>query len=275
MLVRLEPDAHNNMIVRRMFANAYGWPVVKHLCDTHFADTHAARTRDENEAARERAKPMDAPIPETGEEVHEQTDRHVPERTQSETREAEDELAALRTSRDGASSSYSSSKKAQTSSRESSGMWDDSYFEDGDGDDDDVDERSFAQRLLNPMPVKKPEQVYQPPSSSSKTNGAPRTPTTPYTDGHRGLAPISPTASKSPGSPKSADTTKSTFDGGNVDTPVIANRLVEEPQPLRSTSEVGLGKSVEEHLTPVKAKGVSKRDSGSSDGVVRTDFTPA
>ncbi|KAJ5261470.1 hypothetical protein N7478_012065 [Penicillium angulare] len=37
VLVRLEPDAHNNIIVRRMFTNAYGWPVVKHLVDTHFA----------------------------------------------------------------------------------------------------------------------------------------------------------------------------------------------------------------------------------------------
>ena len=36
ILVRLEPDAHNNIIVRRMFANAYGWPVIKHLVDTHF-----------------------------------------------------------------------------------------------------------------------------------------------------------------------------------------------------------------------------------------------
>ncbi|KAL4922970.1 lipase ROG1 family protein [Aspergillus undulatus] len=36
VLVRLEPDAHNNIIVRRMFANAYGWPVVRHLVDTHF-----------------------------------------------------------------------------------------------------------------------------------------------------------------------------------------------------------------------------------------------
>ncbi|KAL4880516.1 putative serine esterase-domain-containing protein [Aspergillus karnatakaensis] len=36
VLVRLEPDAHNNIIVRRMFANAYGWPVVQHLVDTHF-----------------------------------------------------------------------------------------------------------------------------------------------------------------------------------------------------------------------------------------------
>ncbi|KAI9367413.1 putative serine esterase-domain-containing protein [Aspergillus egyptiacus] len=36
VLVRLEPDAHNNIIVRRMFANAYGWPVVQHLVDNHF-----------------------------------------------------------------------------------------------------------------------------------------------------------------------------------------------------------------------------------------------
>ncbi|KAF7169603.1 hypothetical protein CNMCM6106_004480 [Aspergillus hiratsukae] len=36
VLVRLEPDAHNNIIVRRMFTNAYGWPVVKHLVDSHF-----------------------------------------------------------------------------------------------------------------------------------------------------------------------------------------------------------------------------------------------
>ncbi|RDW83980.1 lipase ROG1 family protein [Aspergillus mulundensis] len=36
VLVRLEPDAHNNIIVRRMFANAYGWPVVQHLVDSHF-----------------------------------------------------------------------------------------------------------------------------------------------------------------------------------------------------------------------------------------------
>ncbi|RKF63301.1 putative lipase [Erysiphe neolycopersici] len=39
VLVRLEPDAHNNIIVRRMFANANGWPVVKHLCDAHFSES--------------------------------------------------------------------------------------------------------------------------------------------------------------------------------------------------------------------------------------------
>lgn len=36
VLVRLEPDAHNNIIVRRMFTNAHGWPVVRHLVDNHF-----------------------------------------------------------------------------------------------------------------------------------------------------------------------------------------------------------------------------------------------
>ncbi|RAL06651.1 lipase ROG1 family protein [Aspergillus homomorphus CBS 101889] len=36
VLVRLEPDAHNNIIVRRMFTNAHGWPVVQHLVDSHF-----------------------------------------------------------------------------------------------------------------------------------------------------------------------------------------------------------------------------------------------
>ncbi|KAH3674793.1 hypothetical protein WICMUC_002996 [Wickerhamomyces mucosus] len=36
VLVRLEPDAHNNIIVRRRFANAYGWKVVDHLLENHF-----------------------------------------------------------------------------------------------------------------------------------------------------------------------------------------------------------------------------------------------
>ncbi|ORY84464.1 putative serine esterase-domain-containing protein [Protomyces lactucae-debilis] len=36
VLVRLLPDAHNNIIVRRRFANSYGWPVLDHLCEHHF-----------------------------------------------------------------------------------------------------------------------------------------------------------------------------------------------------------------------------------------------
>lgn len=37
VLVVLDPDAHNNIVVRRRFANAYGWPVIDHLVDEHFS----------------------------------------------------------------------------------------------------------------------------------------------------------------------------------------------------------------------------------------------
>jgi hypothetical protein len=69
VLVQLEPDAHNNMIVRRMFANAFGWPVIKHLVDAHFSDSAAARTRDDEEGSGERAKPMDEAPDEHGGET--------------------------------------------------------------------------------------------------------------------------------------------------------------------------------------------------------------
>jgi Putative serine esterase (DUF676) len=36
VLVRLQPEAHNNIIVRRMFPNAYGWPVIEHVVREHF-----------------------------------------------------------------------------------------------------------------------------------------------------------------------------------------------------------------------------------------------
>lgn len=56
VLVRLEPDAHNNMVVRRMFPNAYGWPVVQHLCETHFGESPAALTPDDVESKRDNAQ---------------------------------------------------------------------------------------------------------------------------------------------------------------------------------------------------------------------------
>ncbi|KAK9487791.1 putative serine esterase-domain-containing protein [Lipomyces starkeyi] len=40
VLVQLEPDAHNNIIVRRTFANAYGWPVIHHLVEHHFVEPY-------------------------------------------------------------------------------------------------------------------------------------------------------------------------------------------------------------------------------------------
>lgn len=69
VLVNLEPDAHNNIIVRRMFANAFGWPVVKHLVDAHFSDEAIARTRDEVAANSERAKVLKRGPDETGAET--------------------------------------------------------------------------------------------------------------------------------------------------------------------------------------------------------------
>ena len=105
VLVRLEPDAHNNMIVRRMFANAYGWPVIKHLCDTHFSDAAVANTRDEDEGNQERAKASDeAPNADGGEMKDDERDEEgtkpvkmlsKSDRIDSETREATDEVPAL------------------------------------------------------------------------------------------------------------------------------------------------------------------------------------
>jgi hypothetical protein len=102
VLVRLEPDAHNNMIVRRMFANAYGWPVIHHLCETHFSDSAEANTRDEDETNDERAKEShQAPDSEGGEVRHSKPkDRAIKplqasDRTNSEKQEATDEVPDL------------------------------------------------------------------------------------------------------------------------------------------------------------------------------------
>ncbi|PHH65893.1 hypothetical protein CDD81_1262 [Ophiocordyceps australis] len=69
VLVKLEPDAHNNIVVRRMFANAYGWPVIKHLVDAHFSDLASARMRDEDEDSAEGALDMNQPPDEHGGET--------------------------------------------------------------------------------------------------------------------------------------------------------------------------------------------------------------
>lgn len=36
VLVHLAPEAHNNIVVRRRFSNAYGWPVLNHMVCEHF-----------------------------------------------------------------------------------------------------------------------------------------------------------------------------------------------------------------------------------------------
>ncbi|KAK3990018.1 putative serine esterase-domain-containing protein [Cladorrhinum sp. PSN332] len=69
VLVKLEPDAHNNIVVRRMFANAFGWPVIHHLVEAHFSDEATSRIRDEHEPGVERAKPLQEPADITGKET--------------------------------------------------------------------------------------------------------------------------------------------------------------------------------------------------------------
>ncbi|PHH55878.1 putative lipase ROG1 [Ceratocystis fimbriata CBS 114723] len=70
VLVKLEPDAHNNIIVRRMFPNAYGWPVIQHLVETHFSDSASARLSDDCENSKERAINLHMPPAKNGIETN-------------------------------------------------------------------------------------------------------------------------------------------------------------------------------------------------------------
>ncbi|KAM0720873.1 hypothetical protein Q7P37_003158 [Cladosporium fusiforme] len=278
VLVRLEPDAHNNMIVRRQFANAYGWPVIKHLCDTHFADTYSARTRDEAEPAQERALPNKVPIDaHRGEEVNHQSRQGPPPRTNSESREAQDELTSLSASHQGSGNSKLRSEHT------ASGIWDDAVFEGPDDDDSEIDERGLIQKLVSPGALKRPEQSYQP---SARANGSPRSPSIQYIDGHRGLAPLSPTSTKSTAKPsrgpesgslQSRDSVKRAVEPEDADSPPVLSkdRLTEEPEPISSPShpppnlaDVGLGLSVHEQLSPTLSK---DKDNKSKDAPARQE----
>ena len=182
VLVRLEPDAHNNLIVRRKFANAYGWPVVKHLCDTHFAFTAAAQTEDKYETNEERAKPSGEGVGPGGESVTGQEDPpsptqeqphrrnsaddkrplifHPPEpgqlrRTDSEVRESRDAITALKSPT--ASNSYSS-KGTSSLHRSDSARWSDRYFEGSDDDSDlDIEASALARRNIDTRTAPEPK----------------------------------------------------------------------------------------------------------------------
>ena len=135
ILVRLEPDAHNNMVVRRMFANAYGWPVIKHLVDTHFADTYAATTADVDEPNKERAKAPTEAVGEHGEEVRADAPGEM-KRTDSERYEAKDSISELTNIED---RSMNSSIHRPNISRQDSAQWDDTLFDVTD-DEDELDQ---------------------------------------------------------------------------------------------------------------------------------------
>jgi hypothetical protein len=237
--------------------------VIKHLCDTHFADTYSARTRDEAEPAKERALPSKTPIDaQRGEEVAGQSRKAPPSRTDSETREAQDELTALSASHQGSESSKLRNEQRM------SGVWDDAIFEGPDDDDSEIDERGPLQRFISPGALKRPEQSYQPSSPTSRSSTAPRSPSITYTDGHRGLAPSSPTSTKSRQShvPESGSLNRRASVKGAEDaaakSPVVAASLTEEPEPMESASlaDVGLGKSVNEQLGSSTLTPGSKKD---------------
>jgi len=186
VLVRLEPDAHNNMVVRRMFANAYGWDVVKHVCDTHFANTVSAQTRDEDESSKDRAMGANEAAEATGEQVHGQTegleDSGALHRTRSEVNEIKDEVPDLSTPAKGAAglTSSGSIRKLHDNStandgRSNSAQWSDSVFENQDTDSDSDEDReigpfeTFQRRFW--APVQKPQRRH-----SGDHLNAPRSP---------------------------------------------------------------------------------------------------
>ncbi|KAL8697511.1 MAG: hypothetical protein Q9201_007091 [Fulgogasparrea decipioides] len=228
VLVRLEPDAHNNICVRRMFANAYGWPVIKHLVDTHFADTYAATTADARESNTERAKPIKEAVGEHGEEI-------VPEahethhRTESEAREAKDEVAEMKSP---VNSSMSSQTGRKTFSRQDSAQWDDSMFDITD-DEDEMDHSEHGRQQQSRL------MVLDHPASSQ---ASPR---------ETSDAEIAEFLSTSPAQESGGlhlERQSSPAGAGWKDTPQILHGY---------STNVGLGKSMEEQLNTL-AKAASK-----------------
>ena len=146
VLVRLEPDAHNNIVVRRMFANAYGWPVVKHLVDTHFSYTYTATTADQQEPSEERAKPMNKGVNEHGDELIDERPKDPQPSNTTELLESEDHVKELKTPTDSMQSNRSRRPQAI---REESATWDDRFFEDNTEDeDDDIDTPAALRHTL-------------------------------------------------------------------------------------------------------------------------------
>ena len=226
VLVRLEPDAHNNMIVRRMFSNAYGWPVIKHLVDTHFADTYAATTADVDEPNKERAKPMSEDVGEHGEEVNNDVRKEV-KRTDSELKEAKDSISELT---DVGDNSMSSKTSRRNLVRKDSAQWGDSMFDISD-DDDDMDPTDLRTRGYITIPDQRP--VIADSDSQKGTSEAE-------------IADFL-TRSPPPVSPHE----------GQIS---LADRLTTPPG---GTSSVGLGKSLEERLA---SSGRTRRKTNESPG---------
>lgn len=240
VLVRLEPDAHNNMIVRRMFANAYGWPVVKHLCDTHFGDTYAARTRDEEEPATDRAKGIHKPVGEDGEHVKGQESATPPPRPEGEMRECADELKPLKSPQSSLKVSLAPPLRSGTAS--SIDSFDSRIFDDN---TDDEDNRGLIGKFWPQGPK------FGEPNKRASTQEAPST-TSDIDDFLASSSSRSPQGSAD-APPEIADfltTTPPALDEDkDLDSTVI--------EPGKDFMEVGLGNSVESLTSRAKSGSIS------------------
>lgn len=265
VLVRLEPDAHNNMIVRRMFANAHGWDVVKHVCDTHFADTYSAGTRDDEESGRDRALPY-RPVTKDGDEVRGQTslqpDGPPRDRTFSETQEMNDELVDLEKPIEATkdlTSSSGTSKTLPILRSQSSLDWNEALFDDGDeGDDDDDDEadtnKSEAkgpfeafQRFWQGSPKVKDgawdadAQILTQPAIADRLTGEPST-----LEQHRGLGAVGQLSPPAPIHPAlDADAVEPLSMGAVQPAELDSEQRIGSPG---ATSDLGLKKPPEAHV---------------------------
>ncbi|KFY27529.1 hypothetical protein V493_03437, partial [Pseudogymnoascus sp. VKM F-4281 (FW-2241)] len=138
VLVRLEPDAHNNIIVRRKFANAYGWPVIQHLVETHFGGGGAALTPDDEEGNEDRAARKSqggADARDRGPEPHQFLDQALRWEREEEDRESADHLSSLS---DGVSTHTHTAQRMRKPvlERADSEVWSERDFMDSDGDSD-------------------------------------------------------------------------------------------------------------------------------------------
>ena len=252
VLVRLEPDAHNNICVRRMFANAYGWPVVKHLVDTHFSDSFVANTADEDEPNKERAKPMGESVGADGEEVELAPHGIEFRRTDSEIHEAKDNISDLTSLQN---SNMSSKTGRPRLTHQDSAQWDDALFDIT--DDDSEAEDLSPQRSME----------------TSAHQGSDR-------DSAKGtsIAEIDAflhTGPKQEATHSPAAATQRKLDAGDLHAESEASIDLgddnnKKPLVIRGgTTSVGLGQSVEEQLS--KIAGVGNRAGEDDEGVIASD----
>lgn len=260
VLVRLEPDAHNNICVRRMFSNAYGWPVVKHLVDTHFSSGFEATTADER-------------VGEHGEELREKAKKPLP-RTDSEIAEAKDDVSEMRTlTNKNSSLSSSSAGGRQKLARQDSAMWDDAMFEvtdDDDDDDTDTPIEARKDRFTNSEHSEHDTQKGEDTAHDTQKDEDNQHGTTDaeIADFLSAEPSQEPEGLDLPRKPDPIPTTNSSMNPEVAITPASPPQLPKETKSPGRTSAVGLGKSVEEQMGSPGSKLKKNQDDEDRQGIL-------